>query len=134
MDKTYSFNEFMDIIRKLRSKEGCPWDREQTHESLRQCLIEEAYEVIEAINNQDSKNLCEELGDLLLQVAMHSVIAEETGEFTVEDVISEESRKMIRRHPHVFGNLTADSTKEVLKNWEMIKALEKVMLIIQNKI
>ncbi|WP_276929893.1 nucleoside triphosphate pyrophosphohydrolase [Herbinix luporum] len=125
MDKTYSFNEFMDIIRKLRSKEGCPWDREQTHESLRQCLIEEAYEVIEAINNQDSKNLCEELGDLLLQVAMHSVIAEETGEFTVEDVISEESRKMIRRHPHVFGNLTADSTKEVLKNWEDIKALEK---------
>src|SRR5690554_4080909 len=104
MDKTYNFEEFMDIIRKLRSKDGCPWDKEQTHESLKQCLIEECYEVIEAINNKDSDNLCEELGDILLQVAMHSVIAEEDGEFTVEDVITEESRKMIRRHPHVFGD------------------------------
>lgn len=125
MEKTYSFDEFMDIIRKLRSKEGCPWDREQTHESLKQCLVEECYEVIEAINNKDNSNLCEELGDILLQVAMHSVIAEEAGEFTVSDVITEESRKMIRRHPHVFGHNRVKTSDEVLKNWEEIKSEEK---------
>lgn len=125
MDKTYSFDEFMDIIRKLRSKEGCPWDREQTHESLRQCLIEECYEVIEAINNKDRDNLCEELGDVLLQVAMHSVIAEEDREFNISDVVSDVSEKMIRRHPHVFGDIEVDSSEEVLKNWEVIKSEEK---------
>lgn len=125
MDKTYSFEEFMDIIRKLRSKDGCPWDREQTHESLKQCLIEECYEVIDAINNQDSENLCEELGDILLQVAMHSAIAEEAGEFTIEDVITEEGKKMVRRHPHVFGGSVAGTSEEVLKNWEDIKDKEK---------
>ena len=92
MDKTYSFDDFMDIVRRLRSKDGCPWDREQTHESLKQCLLEECYEVIDAIDNKD-KNLCEELGDILLQVAMHSVIAEEENAFTVSDVISEESKR-----------------------------------------
>ncbi|NLJ96272.1 MAG: nucleoside triphosphate pyrophosphohydrolase [Clostridiales bacterium] len=125
MDKTYSFDEFMDIIRKLRSKEGCPWDREQTHESLKQCLIEECYEVIEAINNKDRSNLCEELGDLLLQVAMHSVIAEENDEFTIEDVVTEESNKMIHRHPHVFGHGEAKSSEEVLRIWEDIKSKER---------
>ena len=125
MDKTYSFDEFMDIIRTLRSKDGCPWDKEQTHESLKQCLIEECYEVIEAINNKDSSNLCEELGDVLLQVAMHSVIAEEEDKFTVSNVISEESEKMIRRHPHVFDNLEVKSSEEVLRNWEVIKSKER---------
>jgi len=125
MKKKYSFEEFMDIIRKLRSKDGCPWDREQTHESLKQCLIEECYEVIEAINNNDYKNLCEELGDLLLQVAMHSVIAEEEGKFTINEVIAEESDKMVRRHPHVFGDTVAETSEEVLKNWENIKDKEK---------
>lgn len=125
MDKICSFDEFMDIIRKLRSEDGCPWDREQTHESLKQCLIEECYEVIEAINNKDPDNLCEELGDVLLQVALHSVIAEEKEEFTIEDVIREESNKMIRRHPHVFGDLKVKSQKEVLDNWEDIKSMEK---------
>ena len=125
MDKTYSFDEFMDIIRTLRSKDGCPWDKEQTHESLKQCLIEECYEVIEAINNKDSSNLCEELGDVLLQVAMHSVIAEEEDKFTVSNVISEESEKMIRRHPHVFDNLEVKSSEEVLRNWEVIKSRER---------
>lgn len=125
MDKAYSFDELMDIIRKLRSKDGCPWDREQTHESLKQCLIEECYEVIEAINNKDSDNLCEELGDVLLQVVMHSVIAEEENEFTVSDVISDESKKMIRRHPHVFGNTEVKSSDEVLRNWEDIKSRER---------
>ncbi|NLO10575.1 MAG: nucleoside triphosphate pyrophosphohydrolase [Clostridiales bacterium] len=125
MNKTYSFDEFMNIIRRLRSKDGCPWDREQSHESLKQCLLEECYEVIEAINNEDSQNLCEELGDILLQVAMHSVIAEEENRFTISDVISEESEKMISRHPHVFGDVEAKSSEEVLRNWEDIKSKER---------
>jgi tetrapyrrole methylase family protein/MazG family protein len=125
MDKTYSFDEFMNIIRTLRSEDGCPWDREQTHESLKQCLLEECYEVIEAINNKDRENLCEELGDILLQVAMHSVIAEEDNEFSISDVISAESEKMIRRHPHVFGDTEAKTSDEVLRNWENIKSKER---------
>ncbi len=125
MDKTYSFDEFMNIIRTLRGENGCPWDREQTHESLKQCLIEECYEVIEAINNKDSENLCEELGDILLQVAIHSAIAEENNEFTVNNVITEVSKKMIRRHPHVFGDVEVNSSEEVLRNWEDVKSMEK---------
>ena len=121
----YSFEEFMEIIRKLRSKEGCPWDREQTHESLKTCLIEECYETIEAINNQDSDNLCEELGDILLQVALHSVIAEETKDFSIDEVISCEAEKMVRRHPHVFGTVVVEDAEGVVKNWEEIKKKEK---------
>jgi len=121
----YSFDEFMDIIRKLRSKEGCPWDREQTHESLKTCLLEECYETIEAINNQDNENLCEELGDILLQVALHSAIAEETSEFTVEDVITAETEKMIRRHPHVFGDVVIEDSEGVIQKWDEIKKTEK---------
>lgn len=121
----YSFEEFMDIIRKLRSEEGCPWDREQTHESLKSCLIEESYETLEAIDNKDDDNLCEELGDILLQVALHSVIAEEAKEFSVDDVISGEAEKMIRRHPHVFGDAKVENSEGVLKNWEEIKRKEK---------
>lgn len=121
----YSFEEFMDIIRKLRSKEGCPWDREQTHESLKTCLIEECYETVEAINNNDRENLCEELGDILLQVALHSVIAEEAKEFTIDEVISSETEKMIRRHPHVFGNIAVTNAQDVINNWEEIKKKEK---------
>ncbi|HHV11793.1 MAG TPA: nucleoside triphosphate pyrophosphohydrolase [Clostridiales bacterium] len=121
----YTFEEFMDIIRKLRSKEGCPWDREQTHGSLKNCLIEECYETIEAINNEDSENLCEELGDVLLQVALHSVIAEEAGEFTIEEVVSAEAEKMIRRHPHVFGDAVVEDSEGVIQSWEEIKQEEK---------
>lgn len=119
------FDEFVDIIRTLRSENGCPWDREQTHESLRQNLIEESYEVVESIDNSDMANLREELGDVLLQVVMHSVIAEEEKEFTIEDVLEEVSEKMIRRHPHVFGNVEAETSEEVLKNWDEIKKEEK---------
>lgn len=121
----YSFNDFYEIIQKLRSKDGCPWDREQTHDSLKTCLIEECYETIEAIDNQDMKNLCEELGDILLQVVMHSVIAQENHEFTLDDVISEVSEKMIRRHPHVFGDVTVHNSEDVVTNWEKIKQVEK---------
>lgn len=121
----YSFEEFMNIIRKLRSKDGCPWDREQTHESLKTCLIEECYETIDAINNEDNENLCEELGDIMLQVALHSTIAEETQKFCIDDVITGEAEKMIRRHPHVFGDVVVENSEGVIKNWEEIKKTEK---------
>ncbi|HEX3076472.1 MAG TPA: nucleoside triphosphate pyrophosphohydrolase [Lachnospiraceae bacterium] len=123
--KQYSFNDLMDIIRELRSEHGCPWDREQTHESLKNCLLEECYETVDAINNKDTDNLREELGDVLLQVALHTAIAEEEKEFSIDEVTTEICEKMIRRHPHVFGDATADSSKEVLKNWEEIKVKEK---------
>lgn len=125
MEKKYTFDDFMNIIRQLRSENGCPWDREQTHRSLKSCMIEEAYETIEAINNDDPENLCEELGDVLLQVALHTAIAEEQGEFKIEDVIAGECKKMIHRHPHVFGNATANNAGTVLKNWEELKRAEK---------
>ena len=121
----YNLDEFMNIIKKLRSKDGCPWDQEQTHESLKGCLIEECYEVIEAINNKDMDNLSEELGDVLLQVALHSVIARENNDFTIDDVISKVAEKMIRRHPHVFGDVQVIDSEEVTKNWEDIKKKEK---------
>ena len=115
----------MNIIRKLRSEDGCPWDREQTHESLKTCLLEETYETIDAIDNMDKDNLCEELGDVLLQVALHGAIAEEKEEFGIEDIITREAEKMIRRHPHVFGAAEVSDSDEVIKNWEEIKRQEK---------
>ncbi|QHQ60487.1 nucleoside triphosphate pyrophosphohydrolase [Anaerocolumna sedimenticola] len=131
MEKKYNYDDFMNIIRQLRGENGCPWDREQTHESLRNCLIEEAYEVIEAINNKDTENLCEELGDILLQVALHTAIAEEQNEFGMEDVINGISKKMIHRHPHVFGNadeaagMNGIDSETVIRNWDDIKKEEK---------
>ncbi len=129
MDNKYSFEDFCGIIEQLRSENGCPWDREQTHVSLKQCLIEEAYEVLEGIDeyekSKDFDNLREELGDVLLQIVMHSVIAKEEGLFTVDDVIDEIAHKMVRRHPHVFGDINVDSSEGVVRNWEEIKKLEK---------
>ncbi len=125
MEKKYTFDEFMDIIRMLRSENGCPWDRKQTHESLKKYMIEETYEVIDAVERQDLENLCEELGDVLLQVALHTAIAQEENEFNIEDVISGISNKMITRHPHVFGTAYVKDDQEVLKNWEEIKKEEK---------
>ena len=119
------FDKFIDIIKTLRSENGCPWDREQTHESLRQNLIEESYEVVESIDNQDMANLREELGDVLLQIVFHSLIAEEEKAFTMEEVIEEISEKMVRRHPHVFADVSAETSEEVLKNWDEIKKTEK---------
>lgn len=125
----YSFEEFVEIIHVLRAPDGCPWDREQTHESLKTCLIEEAYEVLEGIDRyektKDSENLCEELGDIILQAVMHSEIAKEEQEFTIWDVIDKVATKMIRRHPHVFGNVNADNAKTALESWESVKAAEK---------
>jgi len=119
------FDEFVDTIATLRAPGGCPWDREQTHESMKKCLIDEAEEVLDAIDAKDDENLCEELGDVLLQVVMHAQIAAEEGRFTIEDVIRGVNDKMIRRHPHVFGDVKVDSLEDQLKLWEEIKAQEK---------
>lgn len=129
MDERYDFAKFREIIRRLRAPGGCPWDREQTHKSLRPCLMEEAAETAAAIRIYEQTgnpdNLCEELGDVLLQVMMHGQIAEEEGIFTLDDIIDGVSRKMIRRHPHVFGDVQVDGSDEVLKNWDDIKRMEK---------
>lgn len=119
-----SFEQFQEIIAHLRAPEGCPWDREQTHESLRPYLIEEAYEVLEAIDNGDWNALYEELGDLLLQVVLHTQVAIDDGEFYMTDVLRHVSNKMIRRHPHVWGDTVANDAGTVLKNWEMLKKAE----------
>ena len=123
------FEKFEELIHTLRAPDGCPWDREQTHESLKAACIEEAAEVVCGINllsdTGNADNLREELGDLLLQVVMHAVIAEEEGLFSMDDVIRTVSEKMIRRHPHVFGSASAGTSAEVLHNWEEIKQQEK---------
>lgn len=124
-EKKYSFNDLTHIIAKLRSDEGCPWDREQTYESLKKCLADEAQEVFDAVDNQDMENLCEELGDVLLQVVLNSQIAREQGVFTIDDVIDGLCRKLIRRHPHVFGGVKVNSPEEGLALWNAIKAREK---------
>jgi tetrapyrrole methylase family protein/MazG family protein len=120
-----SFYDLIKIVRDLRSPSGCPWDKEQSHESLQTALLEEAYEVLEAIQLGDMNGLCEELGDLLLQIAFHAVLADEAGYFNYKDVVNSIVKKMIRRHPHVFGDTKASTSKEVLKNWEQIKLEEK---------
>lgn len=112
----------MQIVRRLRKE--CPWDREQTHESVKHLLIEEAYEVVEAIDTNDVEELKKELGDVFLHVLFHSVIAEENGSFTLEEVIETETAKLIRRHPHVFGESSAEDAAEVLDHWEKIKQEE----------
>lgn len=123
--RKYDFSDFLDIIAALRAPDGCPWDIKQTHESLKECLVEESGEVIAAIDNRDDANLCEELGDLLLQVVMHAQIAAERGSFTMDDVIQGVSEKMIRRHPHVFGDVKVTSQEESLALWKQIKEKEK---------
>jgi len=121
----YNFEDLVTVINILRSENGCPWDREQTHDSLKMDTIEEAYEVLEAINNGDDDNLKEELGDLLLHVVFHAQIAKEDGKYNIDDVANGIVTKLIRRHPHVFGQEKAHSAEEVLVNWEAIKSDEK---------
>lgn len=115
------FRKLVDIMARLRSEGGCEWDRAQTHRSLRQYMIEEAYEALEAIAHDDSALLCEELGDLLIQILFHARIAEENGAFDISDVIASISEKMIRRHPHVFGSATAATPEAVSLQWDHIK-------------
>src|SRR5256886_10266772 len=114
----------VDVVRQLRSPLGCPWDREQTHASLRATLLEEAYEVLEAIDEGSIVKLREELGDVLLQVLMQALIADEAGEFTLGDVADAVREKLVRRHPHVFGSTVVSGSDEVVRNWEALKAVE----------
>lgn len=125
LDNTYDFKDFTDIMGTLRGEDGCPWDKEQTHESLKRYLIEECYEVLEAIDANDEDMMIEELGDVLLQVVFHAQIGKEEGYFDITDVIKAVSTKMIERHPHIFGNVKADTSEEVLANWDEIKKKEK---------
>ena len=129
MDKRYTFTDFIQLIERLRGEGGCPWDRAQTHSSLKPCMTEEAAELLAAIRiyekTGNAENMREELGDVLLQAVMHSVIAQEEGLFTMDDVIEEVSEKMIRRHPHVFGSALAEDPGAALNNWEAIKKEEK---------
>lgn len=114
----------VEVVRRLRAPDGCPWDHEQTHASLRATMLEEAYEVLEAIDENSTPKLREELGDVLLQVLMQSVIAEETREFTLGDVADSVREKLVRRHPHVFGSTVVSGSDEVVRNWEALKAKE----------
>jgi len=119
------FDRLMEIMRKLRAPGGCPWDAEQSHDSLKRYLLEEAYEVIEAIDARDSALLKEELGDLMLQPVFHAAIAEETGAFTMDEVLDAINDKLVRRHPHVFGDQVIESSAAQVENWEKIKKNEK---------
>jgi len=120
------FEKLVAVQKRLRAPQGCPWDREQTHATLRPYLIEEAYEVIDALDSGDDAKFAEEMGDLLLQVVFHSEIAREQERFSVADVLREIHDKMVRRHPHVFGDVRAKNSAEVLQNWERIKATERL--------
>ena len=119
------FSALVEIIKRLRSPDGCPWDRKQTHASLRENLLEECYEVLEALDEGDAKKLRTELGDLLMQIVLHSQIASECGEFELGDVIGSISQKLIQRHPHVFGSAKARDVDEVIHNWEVLKQGER---------
>lgn len=121
----YNFSDLVEIVKVLRAPGGCPWDAEQTHQSIRENFLEETYEVIEAIDTLNPELMREELGDVLLQVVMHSDMAEGDGWFTIDDVANDICEKLIIRHPHVFGDVTVNSTGEVLKNWDDIKRQTK---------
>jgi len=120
-----SLLEVVRVMARLRAPDGCPWDREQTHQSLRRQLLEETHEVLEAIDSGDPAKLRDELGDLLIQVVFHAQIAEDEGAFTVDDVAKGTVEKLVRRHPHVFGDVTADTAAQVVKNWDAIKEEER---------
>lgn len=121
----YNVNNLCRTVKLLRGPDGCPWDRKQTHESVRQCVIEEAYEVVDAIDNQDIDNLVEELGDLLFQVVFHAEIGSEDGYFNFKDIVTNVCNKMYSRHPHVFGQIKANNVDEALNSWELAKQKEK---------
>jgi tetrapyrrole methylase family protein/MazG family protein len=121
----FELDPLVQVMRRLRAPDGCPWDIEQTHASLRRYIVEEVYEVLEAIDEQDPSHLCEELGDLLLQIVFHARMAEEAGDFSMQDVVDTVTEKLIRRHPHVFGDISVQDAAEVIINWDAIKRREK---------
>lgn len=122
---SYDISDLRELMRLLRSEQGCPWDREQTHESIRRNLLEEAYEAADAIDEGNADNLLEELGDVLLQVLFHADISKDEGSFTLDDVIDVTCKKLLRRHPHVFGNVSAGNSEDSLNVWEDTKREEK---------
>ena len=130
MNKKYTIDDLRQVMKKLLSENGCPWDKAQTHDSLKQYFIEETYEVIEAINNRDKNNLCEELGDVLFQIVFHSELAEKENLFLFEDVVDGITRKMILRHPHVFTDDKNTSPEKISLKWESIKKAEKDIKVI----
>ncbi len=130
----YDFNDLCLILEILRGEGGCPWDREQTHESIRKNFIEETYEVIEAIDNKDTKLLREELGDVMLQVVFHAQMEKELGNFDMNDVANDVCSKLVHRHPHIFGDVNANTSQEVLSNWEAIKNVEKSRETVYDKL
>src|SRR5215470_13530346 len=119
------FQRLVDIMARLRAPGGCPWDREQTFDTIKPYTLEETYEVLEAIDNRDWDELKGELGDLLLQVLFYAEMAQEEGHFSIDDVLERLSTKLVDRHPHVFGDVKAETSADVLRNWEALKALEK---------
>ena len=132
--ENYGVDDLVILVEVLRSEEGCPWDREQTHKSIRKDFIEETYEVIEAIDTDNPVLLREELGDVLLQVAFHAQIEREEGRFTIDDVANDVCVKLIHRHPHVFGDVVAETSDKVLANWEVIKSEEKERKTVTDKL
>lgn len=122
---SYGFNDLVRIIRLLRGPGGCPWDAEQTHESIRRNFIEETYEACEAIDEGDPDHLCEELGDVLTQVVFHAGIEDDAGRFTIDDVCDQICKKLVYRHPHVFGDITVSDSDQVMRNWDDLKRKEK---------
>ena len=132
--KRYTFEDLVDIVEILRAPGGCPWDREQTHTSIRKDFIEETYEVIEAIDKNDKSLLREELGDVMLQVVFHAQIEREVGSFNIDDVANDICAKLIHRHPHVFGDVKAETSEKVLDNWEQIKGEEKSRITVTDKL
>ena len=123
--KTYNTEDIRELVEILRSPDGCAWDREQTHKSVRNAMIEETYEFIEGLDKDDRTLMKEELGDVLFQVFFHARIAEESGDFSMDDIADEVCKKMVLRHPHVFGDVSVKNSDEVLQNWETIKKAEK---------
>ena len=132
--ENYTVDDLVTVVKVLRSDEGCPWDREQDHKSIRKDFIEETYEVIEAIDTENPELLKEELGDVLLQVAFHTEIENENGRFDINDVANDVCVKLIHRHPHVFGDVFADTSEKVLVNWEKIKSEEKDRKTVTDKL
>lgn len=124
-DMPHDFAELCEIVTVLRSENGCKWDRAQTHETMKKCLVDECEEVLQAVDHQDDENLCEELGDILLQVLLNCEIAKERGAFTLDDVVQTLSEKLIRRHPHVFGDVVVNTPEESLALWKEVKRQEK---------
>ena len=124
-DKESQFAILVSLIARLRAPEGCPWDKKQTHQSLRRHLLEECYEVLEALDESDSAKLCQELGDLLMQIVLHAQIAAEQGEFELADVLRNINTKLVRRHPHIFGSFRVKDADEVAHNWEALKQEER---------